>query len=87
MDEKDRIRTVQDTFYDIAMEITLQRSASRFLGPFMFVCDDPIRSKYWLRCLSVHVVESLLHQRLKSFGGVGGGEGFVIEHVRIINTS
>ena len=87
MDEKDRIRTVQDTFYDIPMEITPQRSTSRLLGPFMFVSDDPICSRYWLRCLSVHFVESLLHQRLKSFGGVGGRGGFVIEHVRIINTS
>ena len=35
MDEKDRIRTVQDTFYDIPMEITLQRSTSRLLGPLI----------------------------------------------------
>ena len=63
MDEKDRIRTVQDTFLISQCKTLYRDRLHDFWAPSCLSLTIGYVWKYWLRCLSVHFVESLLHQR------------------------
>ena len=83
MDEKDRIRTVQNTFLISRCKTLLQRPTSRLLDPFMFISGDPIYSKYWLRVVCRCILWSRCYTKVKNILApkiVGWGCGGEICH-------